>query len=59
MSICLRYFTFHTDVAKAPADIQMEIINLQANTDLKAKYKDMNLGDFYRMHIDQDKFPLL
>ena len=50
---------FHTDVTKAPADIQMELIDLQANTDLKAKYKAMNLGDFYRTHIDQDKFPLL
>ena len=50
---------FHTDVTKAPADIQMKLIDLQANTDLKAKYKDMNLGDFYRTHIDQDKFPLL
>ena len=49
---------FHTDVTKTPADIQMELIDLQANTDLKAKYKDMNLGDF-RTHIDQDKFPLL
>ena len=50
---------FDTDVTKAPADIQMELIDLQANNDLKAKYKGMNLGDFYRTHIDQDKFPLL
>ena len=50
---------FDTDVTKAPADIQMELIDLQANNDLKAKYKGMNLGDFYCTHIDQDKFPLL
>ena len=50
---------FDTDVTKAPTDIQMELIDLQANNDLKAKYKGMNLGDFYRTHIDQDKFPLL
>ena len=28
-------------------------------TDLKAKYVKMNLGDFYRKYLDQDKFPNL
>lgn len=50
---------FHTDVDKAPADIQMELIDLQERGDLKAKYVEMNLGDFYRKHLDQDKFPHL
>ena len=50
---------FHTDVDKAPADIQMELIDLQERTDLKAKYVEMNLGDFYRKYLDQDKFPKL
>ena len=50
---------FHTDIDKAPTDIQMELIDLQERTDLKAKYVEMNLGDFYRKYLDQDKFPNL
>ena len=50
---------FHTDIDKAPTDIQMELIDLQERTDLKAKYVKMNLGVFYRKYLDQDKFPNL
>ena len=37
---------FYTDIEKAPTDIQMELIDLQERTDLKAKYVEKNLGDF-------------
>ena len=37
----------------------MELIDLQERTDLKAKYVEMNVGDFYRKYLDQDKFPNL
>ena len=37
----------------------MELIDIQERTDLKAKYVDMNLRDFYRKYLDQDKFPNL
>ena len=47
---------FHTDIDKAPTDIRMELIDLQERTNLKAKYVEMNLGDFYRKYLDQDKF---
>ena len=50
---------FHTDIDKTPTDIQMELIDLQERTDLKAKYVEINLGDFYRKYLDQDKFPNL
>ena len=50
---------FHTDVDKAPADIQMELIDLQERTGLKAKYVEINFGDFYQKYLDQDKFPNL
>ena len=39
---------FHTDIDIAPFDIQMELMDLQERTDLKAKYMEMNLDDFYR-----------
>ena len=50
---------FLTDIDKNPTDIQMELIDLQERTDLKAKYVEMNLGDFYQKYLDQDKFPNL
>ena len=50
---------FHTDIDKAPTNIQMKLIDLQERTDLKAKYVEMNLGNFYRKYHDQDKFPNL
>ena len=31
---------FHTDIDKAPTNIQMELIDLQERTDLKAKYEN-------------------
>ena len=50
---------FHIDIDKAPTDSQTELIDLQERTDLKAKYVEMNLDDFYRKHLDQDEFPNL
>ena len=50
---------FHTNIDKVPTDIQMELINFQERTDLKAKYVEMNIGEFYRKYLDQDKFPNL
>ena len=50
---------FHTDIDKAPIDIQMKLIDIQERTDLKVKYVEMNFGDFYRKYLDQDKFPNL
>ena len=47
---------FHTDIDKAPIDIQLERIDLQQRTDLKTKYVEMDLGDFYRKYHDQEKF---
>ena len=35
----------------------MELIDLQERIDMKAKYVERNLGDFYRKYFDQDKFP--
>ena len=49
---------FNTAVDRAPADIQLELIDLQENTDLKAKYLEMNLGDFTENISTQITFPL-
>ena len=50
---------FHTDIDKAPIDIQLELIDFQHRTDLKTKYVKMDLGDFYRKYLDQEKLPNL
>ena len=50
---------FHTNIEKAPMDIQMELIDLQERTDLKIKYVKMDHSDFYRKYLDQEKFPSL
>ena len=48
---------FHIDIDEVPTHIQVELIDFQERTDLKAKYMEMNLADFYRKYLDQDKFP--
>ena len=48
----------HTDIDKAPTDIQMEVIDLQESNDLKANCVEMILGDFYRKYLDKDKFQI-
>ncbi|XP_076806255.1 general transcription factor II-I repeat domain-containing protein 2-like [Clavelina lepadiformis] len=50
---------FNTDVDRAPAEIQLELIDLQQQSDLKEKYLEKKLGDFYRKHLTQDDFPHL
>ena len=47
------------DVDNAPTEIQLEFIKMQTRTDLKAKYIEMSLGEFFQKHLDQDKFPQL
>ena len=53
------FSSFHTDIDKAPIDIQLELIDLQHRTDLKTKYVKIDLGDFYRKYLDQEKLPNL
>ena len=53
------FLPFHTDIDKAPTNIQMELIDLQERTDLMAKYVEMNFGNFYWKYLDQDKLPNL
>ena len=45
---------FHTDIEKAPMDIQMKLIDLQERTDLNAKNVEMDLGDLYRIYLDRE-----
>jgi hypothetical protein len=38
---------------------QLEIVDLQCNEDLKSKFRDTTLLDFYKLYLPGDKFPVL
>jgi len=49
---------FTTEVDSAPEDIQLELLDLQANNDLKEKFKSDSLPDFYKP-LSDNLFPNL
>jgi hypothetical protein len=40
-------FPFKADIEKAPENLQMELINLQCDTNLNKKFSETKLQDFY------------
>ena len=40
-----------------PSNMQMELINFQCNTDLKEKFKNFELLEFYAQYVDNRSFP--
>jgi hypothetical protein len=46
------------DVQNAPENLQMELINLQCDTNLTQKFSQTDLQDFYS-HLPKEKFPVL
>jgi len=50
---------FDFDAAKAPHDLQMELLEIQCMDDLKVKYNSMPLLEFYRTHVTSKNFPNL
>ena len=54
----LRIFSspFDADVDQAPEELQMELIELQGNEDLKWKMRDYSLLEFYK-NLPKEAFP--
>lgn len=45
---------FTTDVASVPLDFQMELIDLQCNNELKTKYSEVSLLEFYKNYLPKE-----
>ena len=47
------------DVEKAPTHLQMELIELQEDTQLKSKFDEVKLSDFSRTYLAEERYPQL
>jgi hypothetical protein len=50
---------FNIDVNLIPEMFQMEVINIQSNSDLKNVFFSVGIHDFYRLYVNSESFPLL
>lgn len=50
---------FTVEVDSAPELLQMELIDIQANNELRAKFDSESLDQFYRKYLDDEHFPAL
>lgn len=50
---------FNVEPSDVPDNLQHEIIELQSNDKLKAKYNNLPLLEFYKMYIRSEDFPFL
>ncbi|KAJ8038488.1 General transcription factor II-I repeat domain-containing protein 2A [Holothuria leucospilota] len=50
---------FNVEPVDVPENLQLEIIQLQSNDELKARYNNLPLLEFYQRYIRVDDFPIL
>lgn len=50
---------FNVEPADVPDNLQHEIIQLQSNDELKARYSNLPLLEFYKRYISNEEFPTL
>ncbi|XP_076232931.1 general transcription factor II-I repeat domain-containing protein 2-like [Calliopsis andreniformis] len=50
---------FNIDVERIPEEFQMQIIDLQNDTELKNKFQNCGIVDFYKRYFPANIFPLL
>ena len=50
---------FSVDVTAIPEDIQMEIIELRCNDELRKKFDDSSVYQFYKKHVSVTVYPKL
>jgi hypothetical protein len=61
VSVSMKIFSslFNIDVEKVPSKYQMEIIDIQSNSDLKNAFFTVDIHKFYKSYVSKSKFPLL
>lgn len=57
----IRIFTapFAVEIETLPEELQMEMIELESNSDLKDAFKDNIILEFYRKYVSQTKYPYI
>ena len=50
---------FNVEAADVPHLLQLEIIQLQSNSELTARYNNILLLEFYKSYVRDDEFPTL
>ncbi|KAJ8285834.1 hypothetical protein GJAV_G00031440 [Gymnothorax javanicus] len=50
---------FNVQPSDVPDNLQMEIIELQNNNEIKAKYNNLSLLDFSKLYVCAEDFPIL
>ncbi|XP_073687696.1 general transcription factor II-I repeat domain-containing protein 2A-like [Garra rufa] len=50
---------FNVEPSEVPDNLQHEIIELQSNDELKAKYNNLPLLEFYKLYVRSEDFPIL
>ena len=50
---------FDVNYIEAPEEMQLELIELQNSVELKSRYRDLSLVEFYQKYLTNDKFPVL
>uniref|UniRef100_UPI00358F5BAB general transcription factor II-I repeat domain-containing protein 2B-like n=1 Tax=Myxine glutinosa TaxID=7769 RepID=UPI00358F5BAB len=50
---------FNVEPADVPDNLQHEIIELQSNDELKARYNNLPLLEFYKLYVRAEDFPIL
>ena len=50
---------FNTDVETVPDELQMQLIYLQNDTDLKNKFQNVEIHNFYQNYTNLEKIPRL
>ncbi|KAI6651124.1 General transcription factor II-I repeat domain-containing protein 2B-like isoform X1 [Oopsacas minuta] len=50
---------FDVEICDAPENLQMELIELQSSSELRSRFRDVPLLEFYQHYITPQRFPSL
>ena len=50
---------FDVNYIEAPEEMQLKLIELENSVELKSRYRDLSLVEFYQKYLTNDKLPVL